>query len=617
MKNISLILVNEMEKKTKHKQLVILVTICILLFPTILSQEVFAVTTLEWQLGGFPVFSVPLNQGNVFGIPFTTLHVEDTDLAGNSNLDSINVLLTSTAGDSITITLTETADDGLFDSGRIVLMQGADRLTINGIGTITIEDTTCGGSCNTSAPDILTGTDAVSIFSDSDFVTGITPSLTETGDDTRIFTGTYNFKTSGSSSGTTLLASQGNVLTYVDNVDGESQNAFIIPGAANEGAISAIPVGVGIIPSSTYFVTASYNGITLDLGVTDDSPGGRGSGGLIRPGLVVDNPSSGGGNCNGDCSPPTLGVNQNFNRIVDNGFSYNNNPINVELFYTPYPLITANVGQQNTVVLKIYDDSGIQNIEHVALAFGLGKGERFNDSKATISLDRTHDGREITSVYDPENALDEVEITTLEGSCGNSIASKCLIVTIHHIFREPLAFNMVATYVWDFNKNSWQNYYNDGIEIVGQSLNPPKTKMIAFGTKDMRGLYELTQIDKKTDLWVDEFGTVYEHKGNDRYDIVRSQPKELVYDKITKHGCDRNCNWFKEYMQNQELLAQITFTKTLNGKSITDSPDEPFSYFFDFTNRANNPELEQLISHEKLKAEKIFANLFPKINRSW
>ena len=112
---------------------------------------------------------------------------------------------------------------------------------------------------------------------------------------------------------------------------------------------------------------------------------------------------------------------------------------------------------------------------------------------------------------------------------------------------------------------------------------------------------------------VDEFGTVYQHEGNDRYDKVQSLSHGLVYDKITKHGCDRNCNWFNENKLNQELLSKKIFEKILNGKSITDSPDEPFTHFFNFTSRANDPELQRLITHEKLEAEKTFEILFPKI----
>jgi len=325
--------------------------------------------------------------------------------------------------------------------------------------------------------------------------------------------------------------------------------------------------------------------------------------------LVVDSPSAGGGDCSGDCMPPTLGLSNLF-RIVSNGFSFNNNPADVELFYTPYPLITTNVGQENVVILKIFEDGGIQNIKHVGLAFGLGQEQSFGESKATINLDRTFDGIEKTSVYDPENVFGEVKIITSSEPC-NISGSLCLVVTIHFMFREELEFNMVGTEVWDFKKNSWQNFYNHGIEIEGDSLNPPKTVMVAFGEKDMRGLYELTQIDKKKHLWIDEFGNIYENMGNNRFDRIFSNTEKIAFDKITVHGCDRNCNWFETYKLNQALLAEITLQDLLGGKKIEGEPaKEPFSYTFHITNRAEDPELQKSIILEKIKAEKLAAILF-------
>jgi len=49
-----------------------------------------------------------------------------------------------------------------------------------------------------------------------------------------------------------------------------------------------------------------------------------------------------GSGCTGDCSAPTLGVNSEGDRFVTNGFTYNGQSTDVEYFYTPYPLITAN-----------------------------------------------------------------------------------------------------------------------------------------------------------------------------------------------------------------------------------------------------------------------------------
>lgn len=178
-----------------------------------------------------------------------------------------------------------------------------------------------------------------------------------------------------------------------------------------------------------------------------------------------------GNSCRGDCTPPTLGVIVDGKRIVDNGFSYNGNAVDVEYFYTPYPLITVSVGEENVTVLKIYEDQGPDNIKHVELAFGLGKSEIIGDSKAVIEWDRKFDGTETITVFDPENALEDVRVETNVGECGTTFSNaECLIVIIYHTFREPLDFNMVGTYVWDFRRNGWQNYFSgmtqDDINLI-------------------------------------------------------------------------------------------------------------------------------------------------------
>ena len=77
-----------------------------------------------------------------------------------------------------------------------------------------------------------------------------------------------------------------------------------------------------------------------------------------------------------------------------------------------------------------------------------------------------------------------------------------------------------------------ESFGNHGIEVNGESLNPPKEKMVAFGEKEMHGIHKLIQIDKKEHLWKDEFGNIYQNKGNDRFDRVYSVFKEKPKDKI-------------------------------------------------------------------------------------
>ena len=161
-------------------------------------------------------------------------------------------------------------------------------------------------------------------------------------------------------------------------------------------------------------------------------------------------PSSGGSECD-DCTPPTLGYDAYGARLVDGGFAYNGLASDVEYFFTPYPLIESEVGAQNTISLKIYENEGPRNISHVSIAFGLRSGEVISESKAVINYDILHDGTGALSVIDPENTIGDSPSASHEVvECAAGSALECLSVTVSHSFRAPLEFDIVGTDVWDF-----------------------------------------------------------------------------------------------------------------------------------------------------------------------
>ena len=588
-----MILLQFISKISKNDRLPILSSIIFLLALASISFPNALASSIDWKSEFYD-----FNDGGVIGGGFDSfgapviVEVIDMDSLGAG---SIQVNVTSSVNPiGFSLTLNE-GSLGTFTNTNLALMSDDGSVTPLDSLTITIFDDT--------SPDPLKIQNLTSpprIMSDSN-TTGITPVFIETGIDTNFFSATINFATSSDNATNSLEGKPGDIFSVWDSVGENAASGFIYPNPnLGKGAILAEIAGT---------VTATYQGNSDSFLVKPTDGGGRGTGGLIRPGLVADsssgaNDGSGSGCIN--CSPPTLGLDSKYDRIVTQGFSFNENPVDVEYHFTPYPLITAKVGQENKIVLKIFDDGGTQNIEHVGLAFGLGKGQYFSESKATINLDRTLDGREKTSTFDPENVFDDVKITTSNTSC-NSIASiQCLEVTIYQTFRDGLEFNIVSTNVWDSKKNAWQNFYNHGIEITGDSMNPPKTKMVAFGEKDMRGSYELTEIDKKKHLWIDKFHNIYENKGNDRFDRIVSTQDMVEFDKETSHGCDRNCNWFSDYKLNQEILAKKTMGGILHGKIIErDSTKEPFSYTYKMTNRAEDFKLQEAIISENIKAEKL------------
>jgi len=322
-------------------------------------------------------------------------------------------------------------------------------------------------------------------------------------------------------------------------------------------------------------------------------------------GLFTTPTNTNGSGCDGDCQEPTLGVLNDGRRVVDNGFTYNGNSVDVERFFTPYPLITVDVGKQNKAEFKIYENLGPENIRHFSFAFGLDKDQIISESKAMIELDIDFDGTETVTVTDPENALENVRVKTSHVSCDGDERVSCLGVTIHHTFRAPLDFNIVATDVWDTKRSSWQNYYNHGIEVVGESLNPPKE----YDGIDKGQIYHLTETSKTSA--VDEFGNLWSLEyGVWAMDYI---PNEKIIDGIEQDGINRNNAWFNFYKYGQELVAKEVLKQSCpscSGKEFAEINDI-FSYEFPTqVDKLSDTEIQKKMLQESKIAENTLQQIF-------
>ena len=317
-----------------------------------------------------------------------------------------------------------------------------------------------------------------------------------------------------------------------------------------------------------------------------------------------------GSGCRGDCSAPTLGVNENNMRVVENGFTYNRNQINVERYFTPYPLITVDVGKQNKAVFKIYDDLGPNNIQHFDFAFGLDEGQVMGTSNAMIVWNKSTDGTETVTLVDPHNALDKVRVLTSEGKCkADSTTNDCLIVTVFHTFRESLDFDMVGTNVWDYERNGWQNFYNHGIHIEGQSLNPPDEYVGIY----KGNLIHLIETGKNTAVDTDGNTWTFDNTWIKDYISIGK-----IDDPITSQGYDRNHVRFGTYKQGQELVASSLF-ETYYKTSISQEPafseidDIKFYEFPDTIDKKFDPVLLAKMHQEDIRAQKYLEEMFAKM----
>jgi len=166
-----------------------------------------------------------------------------------------------------------------------------------------------------------------------------------------------------------------------------------------------------------------------------------------------------------DCVPPTLGIDVNNKARVSGGFTYNGKTVDVTSFRTPFPQIGTNVGDNNTLTLKIYEDSGVNNIKHIAIGFGLEKNRGFSESKAYIEFNRDWKGNTSTKIT---GNIQNVTYSSNIVQCG-IVRANCLEFTVYHTFTKDVS-GIVGTLVWDDKRNSWSNYFNHGIIIKDNKI---------------------------------------------------------------------------------------------------------------------------------------------------
>jgi len=253
---------------------------------------------------------------------------------------------------------------------------------------------------------------------------------------------------------------------------------------------------------------------------------------------------------------PFFGTDSFGNRYIDNGFTFNDFTTDVEDFKTHMPLQTIQVGESNTAVLKIYNHNGISTLEHVELVFGFGQKQSDGQTTNSIIWEQNFKGVQSVTIKDPGNMLMDVNAV---GEADDKVMS----VTFNFAFREPMEKSKIGVVVWDQNRNSRTVYFNDGIEVVGESLNTPEIITVL----DSKGYpVKITMTGKNTG--VDEEGNIWIHNSPwTKSQPIGKQPTD-DHDPVNYHGFDRNHSMFASYKNFQAQEAQQKLMELLGGHNI-------------------------------------------------
>jgi len=263
----------------------------------------------------------------------------------------------------------------------------------------------------------------------------------------------------------------------------------------------------------------------------------------------------GGGNDNA----PTLGTDRYGNNYVDNGFTFNDFTTDVEGFTTHMPLQTLQVGELNTAVLKIYDNRGAGKIEHVELAFGLDYDEYASESENKIIWSQNFKGEQLVFENDPNNLLMDISVI-------GKADGKIMELTFNFAFREPMAKSKIALVVWDQDRHSRTVYFNDGIEVVGESLNPAEIITVL----DEKG-YPVKITVTGENEGIDEKGNIWTH--NSPWTKQSTGEKLEIIEPVGGHGFDRSHSMFDSYKNSQAQTAQEKLIEILGGHNINNFSD--------------------------------------------
>lgn len=237
--------------------------------------------------------------------------------------------------------------------------------------------------------------------------------------------------------------------TAIDNIDGDITANIIVTNGVNENVVGNYIVNYFIADLAGNNSTGNRTVYVINSTVIPPIP--------PPPSNSTTTPT--GDSCN-DCISPTLGADENNKEMVSGGFTYNNQTVDVLYFRTPFPQIGTNVGDNNTLTLKIYEDSGINNIRHIAVAFGLEKDRGFSENKAYVEINKDWKGNITIKV---SGSISNVTYSTDTVPCG-IVRANCLEFTLYHTFTEDVS-GIVGTLLWDDKRNSGNNYFNHGIII--------------------------------------------------------------------------------------------------------------------------------------------------------
>ena len=156
--------------------------------------------------------------------------------------------------------------------------------------------------------------------------------------------------------------------------------------------------------------------------------------------------------------------------------------------------------------------------------------------------------RSSNSIYEPfeitdkQNLLDNANMTGISTAVCSENDNRnyydCTKISFDYEYRESPIHNVIAIQLGDDNGNKFTHYFNDGIHVAGESLNPTPVETIS-------GI-EYTRTDKVNNIWTSD-GIEYKRLSETLFDRITPWPAYVCNDtpleEINGPVSRGNCNF--------------------------------------------------------------------------
>ena len=282
---------------------------------------------------------------------------------------------------------------------------------------------------------------------------------------------------------------------------------------------------------------------------------------------------------------PTFGNSwDTFRNLVDCGYSMDGICTEVDSYHVDYTRQTINTGTTHDFTLKTYAQNGLKSF---TLGFGVDEvGAPVSESEAAITVNLSRDySLDSTYVIDSvdyinndnvigENATFDISLVTC--SVGNSV--ECVQLDINGLlFREIMYDDPFLIEAIDTKRYVTTHYMNEGLQIVGDSLNPAPVETLKkkVNAQSVMLDIQLVRTDKLADIWTDQFGHKWSkhNPGNWYYVDGPVLDNTSACDDIDKRVCDAFIAKLDLHTADMELLRDSIYGNIYTVEEFDDLHD--------------------------------------------